>query len=142
MLGEFLLRDRAGLPGMVENNGAGTAGSLVKRKNVLVHKSLNVDCSLQEGELLLLSLLSTVRKIGIFCENQAVPLILQPAQGVNILHTFFGKALTINRSPLKDRPSQVGQASAAPAQARISRHSRSEMLFGTAAKPDSSCFRS
>ena len=33
MLGEFLLRDRAGLPGMIENNGAGTAGSLVKRKN-------------------------------------------------------------------------------------------------------------
>jgi len=49
---------------------------------------LNVDCSLQEGELLLLSLLSTVRKIGIFRENQAVLVILQLAQGVNILHTF------------------------------------------------------
>jgi|GEM_PF-6196267 len=41
----------------------------------------------------------------------------QPAQGMNILHTSLGKGLTINRGSPKDRPSQVGQASAAPAQA-------------------------
>jgi|BioPla2DNA2_1021312.scaffolds.fasta_scaffold12378_5 hypothetical protein len=36
---------------------------------------------------------------------------------MNILHTSLGKGLTINRGSPKDRPSQVGQASAAPAQA-------------------------
>ena len=73
---------------------------------------------------------------------------------MNILHTSIGKGLTINRGTLKDRPLQVGQASAAPAQAQdfpvfwsweasvCSAQAGfpgipSEMSFETAAKPDS-----
>ena len=60
---------------------------------------------------------------------------------MNILHTSIGKGLTINRGTLKDRPLQVGQASAAPAQAGFPSIPGLTCLPGHLPSPDSRDFR-